>query len=58
MNELVRVESTAETWLSFISYMKYFGDPISIRKTYKRSIEYSKTDKKVLSEYWLEWESM
>lgn len=57
MNELVRIDSSPEMWLTYITYQKYFGDPTSIRKLFKRSIEYCKTEKKMLSIKWIEWES-
>ena len=58
MNELVRLDPSPDNWVNYISYEKYFGDPLSIRKVFKRSIEYCKTDKKMLSVKWIEWESM
>ena len=58
MNELVRLDPSPDNWVNYISYEKYFGDPTSIRKVFKRSIEYCKTDKKMLSVKWIEWESM
>jgi len=58
MNDLIRIESTPDNWLVYISYVKYFGDQTSIRKIFKRSIEYCKTEKRMLSVKWIEWESM
>ena len=58
MNELVKLDSSLENWLNYISYEKNFGEKNSIRKIFKRSIEYCKTDKKILSEKWLDWERM
>lgn len=58
MNQLIKLESTVDIWFDYISYEKYFGDLNSIRKIYKKAIEYCKKDKKLISEKWLNWENM
>ncbi len=45
MNRIVKTDSSAENWKTFINYEKYFGNPETIRKIYKRAVEYSKEDK-------------
>jgi len=58
INKVVKINSSSENWRMFINYEKYFGDINSIRKAYKRAVEYSKEDKEKFSESWISWEKM
>ena len=58
MNQLIKIELSSDIWFDYISYEKYFGDNNSIRKIYKKGFEYSKKEKKSISEKWLKWENM
>ena len=58
INRIVKLNPSADNWKTFIFYEKYFGDVESIRKAYKRSLEYCKEEKDYFSENWIMFEKM
>jgi hypothetical protein len=58
MERVVRKNSDTSTWILYLTYEKYFGDKNSIRKIYKRAIEYSPNDKQLFSDGWNQYEKM
>lgn len=58
MEKLVRTMKDVSVWELYISYEKHFGDIISVRKLYKRAVDFSKEDKDYLSTLWVQWEKM
>ena len=58
MDKIVRKNRDSDVWQLYITYEKYFGDVNSIRKVYKRAIEYSNDNKELFSQSWIQWEKM
>lgn len=56
MNKIVKKSSCYENWNKYINYEKHFCDIKSIRKVFKRAVEYSKDQKFKLAVDWIEWE--
>jgi hypothetical protein len=58
MNRVVKLNPSSNNWKTYINYEKYFGNVDSLRKVYKRALEYCKDDKDYFSENWILWEKI
>jgi hypothetical protein len=58
MNKVLSLECSANNFYTFISYEKIFGDIGSIRKTFKRAVEYASEENDTISEKWISWEKL
>jgi hypothetical protein len=58
MEICVRKSRDPDIWERYINYEKYFGDTVSIRKIFKRAIEYSSENKDKFTDRFIQWEKM